>query len=56
MLKMTGTNPPKDVVWTCTEALELDAKCVKAYYRRAIAYIAMDSSTTLVGRCRLTPG
>lgn len=46
-IKVRAPASPREVVWMCTEVLELDALCVKAYYRRAVAYVAMDSSTTL---------
>ena len=47
MIKMQTPASPREVVWTCTEVLELDKSCVKAYYRRAMAYVATDSSHTL---------
>ena len=47
LIKMQTPASPKEVIWTCTKVLELDKSCVKAYYRRAMAYISMDSSTTL---------
>lgn len=47
LIKLRTPASPREVVWTCTEVLELDDSCVKAYYRRAMAYVNMDSSTTL---------
>lgn len=47
LIKMQTPAGPREVIWTCTEVLELDNSCVKAYYRRAMAYVHMDSSTTL---------
>lgn len=47
ILKIQNSATPREVVWTCTEVLDLDKSSVKAYYRRAIAYGSMDSSLTL---------
>ena len=35
------------IVWTCTEVLNIDDACVKAYYRRAIALASAGSSVAL---------
>ena len=47
LLKKNTRNSPGETVWTCTEVIDMDDACVKAYYRRAMAYIQMDSSATL---------
>ena len=47
LLKKNTRNSPGETVWTCTEVLDMDDACVKAYYRRAMAYVQMDSSATL---------
>ena len=41
-----------EVVWTCSEVIEMDAENAKAYYRRAMAYVEMESSRRSSSRSR----
>jgi tetratricopeptide (TPR) repeat protein len=47
LLKTKMRTSPDEVVWTCTEVLDMDDENVKAYYRRAMAYVEMESSASL---------
>ena len=38
---------PEQVVWICGEALAMDPRCAKAYYRRAMARVQMDTAAAL---------
>jgi tetratricopeptide (TPR) repeat protein len=47
LLKLRMRTSADEVVWTCSEVIEMDAENAKAYYRRAMAYVEMDSSASL---------
>ena len=47
MLRQNMRTHPREVVWACSEVLALEPESAKAYYRRAMAYVEMDSSSSL---------
>ena len=47
LLKLHMRTSADEVVWTCSEVIEMDAENAKAYYRRAMAYVEMESSASL---------